>query len=264
MGDTREYANMSFMRWFVILIVLIWPTAAQAEEQAHRIAFSEGRYSDAARAADVMHTPDNLAFAARSLLAKAMSVEDFTPPPDLIDQAEQLSREALIEAPEHIEARLQLAIALSLKTRPMTTRQTLRSGYGDEAKRLVESVLEDDPANVYAHGFLSVWHIEVRRRGGAIGASMLGASVKQGRKHYQDAVALSPDDASVHWQYARALTALNARKYRSEITQVLTAADACATDSKLERVMQARARSLQSVLQSEKRSVTERLAAEML
>ena len=193
------------MRWFVILIVLIWSTAAQAEEQAHRIAFSEGRYSDAASAADVMHTPDNLAFAARGLLAKAMSAEDFIPPPDLIDQAEQFAREALIEAPEHIEARLQLAIALSLKTRPMTTRQTLRSGYGDEAKRLVESVLEDDPANVYAHGFLSVWHIEVRRRGGAIGASMLGASVKQGRKHYQNAVALSPDDASVHWQYARAL-----------------------------------------------------------
>jgi hypothetical protein len=252
------------MRWLLILIMMIWPTAAQAEDQAHRIAFSEGRYSDAASAANVAHTPDNLAFAARSLLAEAMSAEDFIPPPDLIDQAAQLARDALLEAPEHVEARLQLAIALSLKTRPMTTRQTLRSGYGDEAKRLVESVLEDDPTNVYAHGFLSVWHIEVRRRGGAIGASMMGASVKKGRKHYQEAVALSPDDASVHWQYARALAALNARKYRSEISQVLAAADACVTDTKLERLMQARARSLQSVLQSEKRSVTERLAAEML
>ena len=252
------------MRWFFILIFLVWPSATHADEDAHLIAFSEGRYSDAASVAAELHTPDNLAFAARSLLAEAMSAEDFIPPPNLIEQAELLAREALIEAPDHIEARLQLAIALSLKTRPMTTRQTLRSGYGDEAKRLVESVLEDDPSNVYAHGFLSVWHVEVRRRGGAIGASMLGASVKQGRRHYQDAIALSPDDASVHWQYARALTALNARKFRREIEDALKLATDCAVETSLEALMQDRARALLTVIQSEKRSVAERVAAEML
>lgn len=252
------------MRWFFVLMLLAWPTASYAEDEAHFIAFSEGRYSDAASIAELLHNPDNLAFAARSLLAEAISTKDYVPPPNLLDQAELLAREALIEAPEHIEARLQLAIALSLKTRPMTNRETLKSGYGDEARRLVETVVEDDPMNVYAHGFLSVWHIEVRRRGGALGASVLGASVKKGRKHYLDAVALSPDDAALHWQYARALTALNARKYRTEIETALNSATNCSVESSLEGLMQDRARTLQSALRSEKRSVVERIAAEML
>lgn len=252
------------MRWLFVLLILVCSPAVHAEDEAHLIAFSEGRYSEAASIADALHTPDNLAFAARSLLAEAMSAEDFVPPPLLIDRAELLAREALQESPDHIEARLQLAIALSLKTRPMTTRETLRSGYGDEAKRLVEAVLEDDPSNIYAHGFLSVWHIEVRRRGGAIGASVLGASIKQGRRHYENAVALAAGDAAIHWQYARALAALNARKYRSEIADALEAALACPVETTLERVMQDRARALSVVLQSEKRAVTEQLAAEML
>lgn len=251
------------MRWFIALMILASPVAL-ADEEAHVIAFSEGRYGDAASVIESSSTPDSLAFAARSRLAEAMSSPDFVPPTALINEAELLARTALESTPDHIEARLQLAIALSLKTRPMTNRQTMRSGYGEEAKRLVESVLADDPNNTYAHGFLSVWHVEVRRRGGAIGASMLGASVKKARRHYQDAISIAPDDASVHWQYARALTALNAKKFRAEIDRALESAVSCDTDSSLELVMQDRAQILRTSLQTEKRSASERLAALML
>lgn len=251
------------MRWLIALIIFASPFA-QADEDAHIIAFAEGRYGDAASVAEFSSTPDSLAFAARSRLAEAMSSADYIPPANLINEAELLARAALEEDAEHIEARLQLAIALSLKTRPMTNRQAMRAGYGEEAKRLVEAVLKDDPDNTYAHGFLSVWHVEVRRRGGAIAASMMGASVKNARRHYQSAIAITPDEASVHWQYARALTALNARKFRKEIDAALDAAIRCETGSSLERVMQDRAQILQTALQSEKRSISERLAAEML
>ena len=235
-----------------------------ADEEAHRIAFAEGRYADAASVIENSSTPESLAFAARSRLAEAMSASDHIPPANLIEEAELLARAALSENPQHIEARLQLAIALSLKTRPMSNRQAMRTGDGEEAKRLVESVLEDDKANTYAHGFLSVWHIEVRRRGGAIGASIMGASVKKARRHYQSAIAIAPDEASVHWQYARALTALNAKKFRTEIETALQAATDCNTNSSLEGVMQERAHDLKAALQTSKRSDVERLAAEML
>ncbi len=140
----------------------------------------------------------------------------------------------------------------------------MRSGYGEQAKALVESVLEDDPENAYAHGFLSVWHVEVRRRGGAIGASIMGASIKKARTHYRAAIEQSPGDASIHWQYARALTALNAKKYRKDIETALQAALTCGAETTLEHVMQDRARLLQTTLHSEKRSVSERVASEML
>lgn len=251
------------MRWFLALIMLT-PLTAIAEEDAHLIAFSEGRYSEAASVVEISHAPDNLAFAARSLLAEAMSAEDFSVTPELVEQAENLAREALSNTPDHIEARLQLAIALSLKARPMSTREARRTGYGEDAKRLADSVLRDDPTNTYAHGFLSVWHIEVRRRGGAIGATMMGASVKKARRHYQAAIALDPDDASIHWQYARALAALNAKAYREEIATALDRATGCGAETRLEQVMQARAVDLQSALRTQSRAEAEALAARML
>ena len=251
------------MRWIIALLTLVSP-AAFADEGERRIAFAEGRYEEAASLADDIITPDTLAFAARSLLAEAMSAPDYSPPPDLILQAEQLSRRALTGAPNHIEARLQLAIALSLKARPLSTRQAMRTGYAEEAERLAYSVLNDDANNVYAHGFLAVWHLEVRRRGGVIGASMFGASVKNARHHYQAAVNASPGDAAIHWQYARALTALNPRKYRGEIDRALGLAQASAVETQLERVMQDRARSLQSVIETSERGEIQRVAAEML
>lgn len=251
------------MRWTIALFLALTP-AAFAEDEAHLTAFTEGRYEEAAILAQENTTPDHLAFAARSLLAEAMSAADFVPPPILIDEAEILARTALETNPKHIEGRLQLAIALSLKARPLSTREAMRTGYGEDAKALVEDVLADDPDNPFAHGFLAVWHLEVRRRGGAIGASVLGASVKKGRRHYQSAIAASPGDASIHWQYARALAALNARKYRDEIETSLQAALDCHTDSTLEDVMRRRAELLQFAIENENRSVVQRLATEML
>lgn len=251
------------MRWLIAITLLASP-AALAEEDAHLIAFTEGRYVEAVDLAQASPSPDRLAFAARSLLADAISANDYEPPLALLENAEQMAREALVMDPGHVEARLQLAIALSLKARPLSNREAMRAGFGKEAKDLADGVLLDDPDNTYAHGFLAVWHLEVRRRGGSIGASVLGASVKKARHHYHRAVELSPGDASVHWQYGRALTALHARKYRTEAEASLSAALSCESDSTLERVMRDRAQILQTALQSQKRSAVEKLAARML
>lgn len=251
------------MRCLIALLLMATP-AAMAEDNAYQIAFTEGRYDDAAALAQIEPTADGLAFTARSTLADAMSSPDYNPPSDLLDHAEQLARMALEQDPAHLEARLQLSIALSLKSRTLSIREIRRSGYGDESKALVETVLRDDPNNIYAHGFFAVWNLEVRRRGGAIGASMMGASVKKARRHYQTAIALSPDDASLHWQYARALAALNAKKYRNEIEAALLAAHQCSVDTSLEQVMQERAALLMSALNTKRASETEKIARIML
>ena len=43
----------------------------------------------------------------------------------------------------------------------MTVGEARKTGWGDEARDLAEAVLDDEPDNFYAHGFLSVWHVEV-------------------------------------------------------------------------------------------------------
>ena len=251
------------MKRLLALCLFLTP-AAFADEAAQLTAFAEGRYHEAVSLAETQPSADNLAFAARSLLAEAMSAPDQVPPQVLAEQAETYARRALSTKTDHIEGRLQLAIALSLRARPLTTREAMRSGYGSEAKDLAEAVLNDDPANIYAHGFLAVWNIEVVRRGGRMGASFLGASVTKGKRHYHSAIASDAGDASIHWQYAKALTALNAKKYRSDIDAALAEALNAVAESELERIMQGRALQLKTALDTQPRKACEQLAAEML
>lgn len=251
------------MRWIIATILFASP-AAFAENEAQQIAFTEGRYVDAVSLSNGSSSPDDIAFSARSLLAQAVSAPDYEPPMHLLEAAEANARAALDLDPTHVEGRLQLAIALSLKARPLSNRDAMRSGYGEEAKDLADAVLRDDPDNTYAHGFLAVWHLEVRRRGGAIGASIMGASVRKARHHYETATQTAPDDASIHWQYARALAALNAKRYRNEVDRILKTALDCQTETTLEGVMKHRAETLQAAMLDEDWSTAKRMAAQML
>ena len=267
MGESPNCAKLTHMKHFVTAALLFTPFCvppAYADQTLLESSFTSGRYIEAASLGETQADPDGLAFAARCLLAEAMSAPDFIPPQEIVIRAEDMARRALAQDANHIEARLQLAIALSLRAHPLTTRQAMRTGFGDEAKALAEAVLIDDPTNSYANGFLAVWHIEVVRRGGAVGSAIMGASMKQSRRLYEMAAQVNPDDASLHWSYARALTALNARKYRGEIDKALNNAITANTDSELERVMQARARTLQNALNSEKRRKVQKIAEKML
>ncbi|MEL7128994.1 MAG: hypothetical protein AAGK23_05560 [Pseudomonadota bacterium] len=250
------------MRILIFLFALMAPIA-QAQDVSAKMAYADGRFIEAADIAETVGDADNLAFAARSLLAASVATDD-EPDPALIQRANTLATQALQQDDLHIEGRIQLAISLSLTARPMSTRDALRSGHGETARDLAKAVLEDDPDNSYAHGFLSVWNVEVLRRGGRIGAAVLGASVKKGRAHYQAAIAAQPDEASLHWQWARVLTALNARKYRDEIQMALSAALAASTETAIETVMQERARKIETAIATQSREVVEGLAARML
>lgn len=267
LGESSNCAKLTHMRHVLAAALLLTPacfTPALADETPLEVSFTAGHYAEAATLGETQADADGLAFAARSLLASAMSAADYVPPQDTVVKAEQIARRAVALDPSHIEGRLQLAIALSLRAHPLSTRQAMRAGFGDEAKALAEAVLADDPTNSYANGFMAVWHVEVVRRGGAIGSAIMGASINQARDLYAVAAKANPDDASLHWSYARALTALNARKYSDEIDIALNRALKARADSELERVMQARAKILKNVLATGSRRVAEKTAEQML
>lgn len=253
------------MRYCLTALALALCTVPAAAELPSPIlaAFGDGRFDEAARRAASLSDADAKALAARALLAKGMC-GDGQPPVALVDEAETLARAALEIEPGHIEGRLQLAIALSLKLRPLSPREAMRAGHGEVARELAEAVLRDDPGNPYAHGLLAVWHVEVVRRGGAIGAAIMGASLREGLGHYQAAARARPDDAAIHWQMARALAALNARKYRGEILGALQAAQVAGRDDALETVMAARAAHLAMAMDVLDRREVEKLAQGML
>ena len=231
----------------LIASLILFAPGAFAQERTQIAHFESGRFEKAISSFSDTNSADSLAFMARTLLAKGMCGTE-QPSTDLLNEAESYARKAIAIDSQHVEGQMQLAISLSLKARPLSTRAAMRTGYGDEAKALAEAVLEIDPNNTYAHGFMMVWNIEVVRRGGALGSRIMGASVKKARKHYDQAIASSPDDASIHWQYARALAALNVKKYRGDIDSALEQALSATPDDYVERVMISRALELNKLL----------------
>ncbi len=248
--------------WGAVSLWLARPGLSEPTDPLLTQQFAEGDYLVAARQAEAAGTADDLAFAARSLLAMCMTGPS-TIDADVLDRAYQNAARAVSMDREHIEGRLQLAIAASLQTRSMGLMEANRSGLGKLGKLLVEGVLEDDPNNFYAHGFIAVWHVEVRRRAGGLGAMVVGASVDDARRHYAEAARLAPDDVGVHWSFGRALVALDGRKYRGAAEAALKAAVAARADDHVEVVMQARAQRLLDAL-GEDRKAAEALALDLL
>lgn len=249
----------------LILVVLVVSGAPVALADIVRAdaAFRAGRYDVALAEAATVSTPDSDALRARAILAKAMCT-GLEPDTGLIKEALAAAEAAIRKDSRHEEGRLQKAIALSLLTRPMSLSEANESGYGPKAKALAEGVLADDPANHYALGFLAVWHVEVHRRGGSIGAAVMGASLKTARKYYAEAVRLAPEDAGLRWQWARALAAFDAKKYKGEIEAELSAALAIDPPTELDRVMQGRAAALLDVVQTARTREIEKTAQGML
>jgi hypothetical protein len=101
------------------------------------------------------------------------------------------------------------------------------------------------------------------RRGGGMGAWVMGASAEASRKHYDKARMLAPDDVGIHWQYARALAAFDLNGRSEEVKAALGRALAAVASDHVERVMQARARSLSKTL-ALSRETAQRLAQSLL
>lgn len=258
-----KYSAFRHLSVALAALILLAPSA-RAHPTSSELAgkFARGEYLTAAEAAESAAGADDLAFAARALLAYCMTGVS-EPDGALVDRAARDAEAALREEPDHEEAQLQLAIALSLKSRVMDPMAAWAAGYGDKGKKLAEGVLKGDPQNFYAHGFLAVWNVEVERRGGSMGAWVMGASIDEARRHYDVARALAPDDVGIHWQYARALAALDLARYQGEVTTVLRRATGAVVSDHVEEVMQERSQRLLAAI-SGGAVGAQKLAREML
>ncbi len=169
----------------------------------------------------VQRPADILAAESRVLLS-ACILQGSCPDEQTPIEAAKLASRALGLEDGHVEARLQLAIALSMQARDMPLSEAREGRYAERMRALAEGVLEDDPDNAWAHGFMAVWHVEVRRRGGVFGAAFMGASLNAAEKHFEAITRTAPDNLILKWQYARALAGLDAERFDDEIKLILT------------------------------------------
>lgn len=208
-------------------------------------------------------SPDALALAARAVLSECIE-GGVEPDAKLLKQAESLAARAYNLDSSHVEGRLQLAISLSLQARYMSLSEARKSGYGEQSRDLAESILETDPDNAWAHGFLSVWHVEVRRMGGSIGGAIMGASLDSGEENFRSAMAEDHENILLAWQYARALAGFNAKKYRGEILEILDRLPSITARDALDATVRNRAAELADMLRQGQYDAVEEMALNTL
>ena len=127
----------------------------------------------------------------------------------VLDETEAL----LSEVPDDASLLMLRVSALGTAARATGFRSSVSERYGSRSRAALEDladVLPDHPWTLVLDG---VWHFEVRRRGGAMGASMLGASLEKGEAQLARAVELrGKTDAAISYAFAIALLSFDAEE----------------------------------------------------
>lgn len=184
-------------------------------------AYEAGDYADAARIAGDVNSAPALAYAARALIADAITRPDgFCT--DCLRQAEALARRASRLDPRNVEACLQEAIAMGFRGRSIGVSAARAEGLAEKVRERLDATRAIDPRNPWAKAALGAWHLEIVTHAGSVLASLLyGASQDEGLALYREALGERPGEAPLQYQFALALLALDRDTLVPEARQAL-------------------------------------------
>lgn len=222
---------------------------AHAAANAHALSlYTSGAYLRAADAAAAAGTPDDLVLVCRAVLAQVVVEPRRTDALSLIARATRAAETALARAPASADARVQLAAALGMRGRRVGMATALGENIPMRGRTLVDEAIARAPRNAWAYAMLGGWHLEVVRRGGALGAAAFGASVEDGIAACDRARTLAPQDAMVAIHYGLALLGLQPGRYARRVRGLFDAAAACRARDAFETHLQREAARINAVL----------------
>jgi hypothetical protein len=222
--------------------------AASSIDSGAKSDFDAGRWRQAAETASRLHDGDNLAFAARSLLASALLSPSSRNRTSDIAQARQFAQAALIIDPRHIEGRLQLATALGLQARIGSPARAFAAGLPQRVRRLLDSVARDAPTQAWTYALLGGWHLEGLRIGGSAARAMLGVDLLTGKAAFARAMRLDSNEAATPFYFAASLLALNPSVNAAEARALLVRAQNAPLRDAFQGEVKSRASALVSAL----------------
>jgi tetratricopeptide (TPR) repeat protein len=232
------------------LAAWIFVTAATPYNEAASL-YENGRYREAVSLAAKINTASSLALAARASLAYAIYMADPTQRSIDVENGAAFASKALDLDPDHVEAHLQLVIALHQQARASTAIGAFFLGYADEARFHLDTALKLDPLNPWVHSLIGGWHFEVVRRAGSLLAQDLyGASLKAGRRAFFKAFSLKSRSIVMQYNFARALLLTDPDTNPEEAVRALEAALAATPTDHLDKIIAGRARAALDAVKS--------------
>ncbi|MEM7400122.1 MAG: hypothetical protein AAF354_14520 [Pseudomonadota bacterium] len=182
--------------------------------------YDQGVMLKAAELARGIGTPDGYVLASRSALVAAvyqMPQVDIA----LLEQAAADARAALALDPDHLQAHLQLTLAIGhiAEQDPIGAHF---DGSAHDGKALLDRALALAPDNAWVHGLLGVWHLRlVKHAGPLLAESLYDASVERGREQCAEAASLAPDDLAIRFGCAISLLEAHPTRFADEAVDVL-------------------------------------------
>lgn len=217
--------------------------AAYADDlaEAERL-YAEGAFDKSAEIARAVGSADGHALAARSMLVDAAYLAPREEKLLLFERAADEARKALELEPRHVDANLQLAVALGQVAELQDPLTAHLNGYVRAGRAHLERALRLAPESAWAHGIAGIWHLQVVRHAGAhLALELYGARERTGVEHCAKAEALAPESIILRFGCAVSRLELDANTYGHEAMRTLALIAALPARDAAERLVQQRA-----------------------
>lgn len=243
------------MKRFAVFLVLILVQAAgpafamRGDLASAQEAFDDGAFMRAADLARETGTAEGFTLAAHAEMARGDLVMSRSHERlRCYKSALAYARKAVAGAPDNADAHLSLALSLGLVARSEGGLEAHLQGLGDEARKHIDIALKLAPDSPWGYATLGGWNLQIAYAGGSIGEAIYGASVKDGVRAYEHALALDPGNVSIAYQYAVQLLGLGGTGHRHRADELLADVVAHHPANALERLLRQSAENLKRAL----------------
>ncbi len=224
---------------FVYVLALIGVAHAKTIDEA-KMAYTQGRFAEAARVGESLGTSQGFVLSAKSLSVHANYIAKKGEKKELLEQAVTLARKAVTSDPNNADAHLQLARAIGRRAETVGVFEA--AGQVEKIRESTENALRINPELPAAHLSLGRWHSElIGAMGSFIARTVYGARKKDAIASFERALALAPNAKSVPLQYALGLLALDNFQYRKKARDLLMRSIGLPAKDAYERILHAEA-----------------------
>lgn len=207
--------------------------------------YADGAFREAAAIARDQGTADGYALAAKAALVEGSYAAAEEDKLELFRRAARDARGALALDPSHVDAHLQLAVALGNIAEHKDPITAHVQGYARRGKALLDEAMDLDPDYAWTHGLLGVWHLQVvRHAGNGLAGELYGASEEAGLAHCAEAEARAPDALVLKFGCAVSILQLDDDTHDRAAIELLEGISRSAPDDAAERLVQREARAL--------------------
>ncbi|HYZ26883.1 MAG TPA: hypothetical protein VE592_10505 [Geminicoccaceae bacterium] len=226
------------------------PAPAAGPGEAETL-YQRGDMAAAASLARSLNSAEGFSLASKATLVQAAYLSPDTEKQALFELAAADARQALALEPDHVDAHLQLAIALGQLAELKNPISAHVGGYAEEGKALLDQALLLDPDNEWAQALLGMWHLRVvHHAGAALAGQLYGASRETGVGLCLQAIGGARSALALKYGCAAVLVELDFDQFEDTAERTLAAVKDAAARDAAENLVQAEATRLLDELKS--------------